>query len=300
MCKRSMSVTSMVRCLERTVSIQWWPPSRLLALLLALCPQDLFRMSLQVVRGELNLKAHISSDDSVKPTADGEVCQLPYQVQNYTWQMYFCNRGYCPTANSQNSTCAKGISIMFGNSWQWTVFSRLGKLGRIQLSTFDINSFRLKTELRLIEGLNDQCLTYYYYLSNVTQNQITIIKNDVDGVNETIDIVTSSPFNGWIRQQTSFFAAQSNYEVREKRVSSFNLDCTGWFRSISMFKKSPVDQRHLLHSMKYPFSKASAVCVLLENCSIFVNRRFLQMTNPYRRECSVAIIITIWSNVTFI
>jgi hypothetical protein len=44
----------------------------------------------------------------VKPTKNGEVCALPYKIGNFTWSMYFCNRGYCPTASSRNSTCATG------------------------------------------------------------------------------------------------------------------------------------------------------------------------------------------------
>lgn len=266
----------MVHCHETTVSTQRWPPSRLSVMLLAVCPSHLFLMSLQAVRQEMALNAHILSDDSVKPTANGEVCELPYQVGNYTWQMYFCNKGYCPTANSLNSTCFKGMLTMSGDALQWSLISRLGQFGRIQLITSNINSFRLKTESRLIDGLNDQCLIYYYYLSNATQNQITIIKSDVDGVNETIDTINSSPFNGWIRREASFFAAQSNYKVQKKWVSPFHLDCTDRLRSISMFKKSSVHQYPPPRSMKFPFSKASAVCVLLLSCSIFIIEDFFR------------------------
>jgi hypothetical protein len=44
----------------------------------------------------------------VKPTDSGEVCKLPYKVGSFTWQMYFCNKEYCPTENSSNSTCRPG------------------------------------------------------------------------------------------------------------------------------------------------------------------------------------------------
>lgn len=44
----------------------------------------------------------------VKPTQNGEQCKLPYKVGSFSWDMYFCNKGYCPTATSMNSTCKAG------------------------------------------------------------------------------------------------------------------------------------------------------------------------------------------------
>ena len=43
-----------------------------------------------------------------KPTNDGQLCAVPYKVGNFTWDMYFCNQGYCPTTMSPNSTCKLG------------------------------------------------------------------------------------------------------------------------------------------------------------------------------------------------
>ncbi|CAF3472404.1 unnamed protein product [Rotaria sp. Silwood1] len=42
---------------------------------------------------------------SVTSTSNGELCILPYKVYNYTWDMYFCNEGYCPTQSNPNTTC---------------------------------------------------------------------------------------------------------------------------------------------------------------------------------------------------
>jgi hypothetical protein len=83
----------------------------------------------------------------------------------------------------------------------------------VVLSDFTLKSFTLKTNLSGINGINEQCLIYYYYLSNVTRNSITILKEETNGGNETIDYVTSSPFNGWIERKVSFFAVESNYKV---------------------------------------------------------------------------------------
>ncbi|CAF4340624.1 unnamed protein product, partial [Rotaria sordida] len=70
---------------------------------------------------------------SLEPTDNGEVCKLPYQIDSYDWDMYFCNEGYCPTETSSNSTC------------------KSGKFGFVQLLTNDKKSFQLKTES---DGIN--------------------------------------------------------------------------------------------------------------------------------------------------
>ncbi|CAF4425669.1 unnamed protein product, partial [Adineta steineri] len=78
-----------------------------------------------------------------KPTANGEMCILPYKVlSTYNWDMYFCNRGYCPTASSPNSTCTTG------------------RFGTMQLSNNQTRVFQLQTESGGINGKDQQCLTY--------------------------------------------------------------------------------------------------------------------------------------------
>ncbi|CAF1277819.1 unnamed protein product, partial [Adineta steineri] len=129
------------------------------------------------------------------PTNDGQICAVPYKVANFTWDMYFCNRGYCPTVINSNSTCA------------------IGKFGSLQLTDNTIKSFQIKTKSGGINGVNEQCLIYYYYLSNVTNNTITVIKEETNGKNETIDSVTSTAINGWIKRQVPFFALESNYKI---------------------------------------------------------------------------------------
>ncbi|UJR24878.1 hypothetical protein I4U23_006247 [Adineta vaga] len=131
----------------------------------------------------------------IQPTNDGNLCALPYRVGNFTWDMYFCNKGYCPTAMNTNSACA------------------LGKFGSISLLDFTMYSYQLKSKSGFIDGINEQCLIYYYYMANSTRNSITVLKQDINGVNETIDNVTNAPYNGWIKQMVSFFAVQSNYTI---------------------------------------------------------------------------------------
>ncbi|CAF0975800.1 unnamed protein product [Adineta steineri] len=131
----------------------------------------------------------------VKPTANGEMCVLPYKVGNFTWDMYFCNRGYCPTASSPNSTCASG------------------RFGNIALNNNQTRKFQLKTETGGINGKDQQCLTYYYYMGNVGQKIINIRKEEVDGGSVIIDSVTNSPFNGWILRRISFNAEALGYKI---------------------------------------------------------------------------------------
>ncbi|CAF4201555.1 unnamed protein product [Rotaria magnacalcarata] len=139
---------------------------------------------------------HPASDvtSALKPTNNGQLCRLPYNVGNYAWDMYFCYKGYCPTENGENSTCAPG---------QYAAF---------QLRDNATNSLQLKTELNNISLTSEQYLIYYYYISNIGQKSITIIK-EVDGTNETIDFVTSSPFNGWIKREIPFNATESGYKI---------------------------------------------------------------------------------------
>ncbi|CAF1138689.1 unnamed protein product [Adineta steineri] len=131
----------------------------------------------------------------VKPTANGELCVLPYKVGTFTWDMYFCNRGYCPTASSPNSTCATG------------------RFGNIALNNNQTRKFQLKTETGGINGKDQQCLTYYYYMGNVGQKIINIRKEEVDGGSVIIDSVTSSPFNGWILRRISFNTEALGYKI---------------------------------------------------------------------------------------
>lgn len=64
-----------------------------------------------------------------------------------------------------------------------------------------------------MDGIDEQCLIYYYYFSSATRNEITIVKEEIDGTNETIDTVNSIPYNGWNERRVTFFARQSKYKV---------------------------------------------------------------------------------------
>ncbi len=56
----------------------------------------------------MNLYVNFECFHLVTPTLDGKMCALPYKIGNLTWDMYFCNKGYCPTTISSNSTCVSG------------------------------------------------------------------------------------------------------------------------------------------------------------------------------------------------
>ena len=65
-----------------------------------------------------------------------------------------------------------------------------------------------------IAGTGDQCLTYYYHMTNNTISKaITVVKVETNGDNEQLDRVTQSPINGWTARSISYVAKTSNYQV---------------------------------------------------------------------------------------
>ncbi|CAF4476629.1 unnamed protein product [Rotaria socialis] len=66
-----------------------------------------------------------------------------------------------------------------------------------------------------INGINDQCLIYYYYLPNitVTEQNIQVYKEEAGSSKEIIDTVTSSPCNGWIKQHVNCNIAEPGYKI---------------------------------------------------------------------------------------
>ncbi|CAF0904351.1 unnamed protein product [Adineta ricciae] len=132
---------------------------------------------------------------SLKSTENGENCTLPYSVNDYTWDMYFCNKNYCPTKNNPSSRC------------------RDGKFGNILLTSNTKRTYQLKTVAGGIDGVNEQCLFYYYYMSNMTEKVIEVRKEEADGTSEIIDSVTTSPYNGWVIRTIQFNARATNYKI---------------------------------------------------------------------------------------
>ncbi|CAF1155656.1 unnamed protein product [Adineta steineri] len=134
---------------------------------------------------------------SLKPTSNGESCDLPYKINSFTWDMYFCNEGYCQTLTDSTSKCSSGQFGYFN-------FQAPRKV-----------SFTLNTVSGGTNGTDDQCLIYYYYLSNVTGTDlsITVRTQEVADTSETTDNVTSSPHNGWIRHQVPFHTSKGGYKI---------------------------------------------------------------------------------------
>ncbi|UJR23899.1 hypothetical protein I4U23_026871 [Adineta vaga] len=132
---------------------------------------------------------------SLKATGNGEVCKLPYKIDKHTWDLYFCYKNVCPTNSSSNSTCASG------------------QFAGIQLSGDTVQSFQLKTESGGIDGINKQYLTYYYYMAYMIGKRIQVRKVEVDGTSSVVDVVTSSSFNGWIKREVNFNAANRGYKL---------------------------------------------------------------------------------------
>ncbi|CAF3168353.1 unnamed protein product [Rotaria socialis] len=165
---------------------------------------------------------------SLKPTDSGEACKLPYKVGSFSWQMYFCNRGYCPTENNSNSTC------------------KPGKFSSVSLNDNIKKSFQLKTESGGIDSLDQQCLIYYYYMSSMLGTKIiTVTKEETSGTKEIIDSVTSSPFNGWIQRKILFKAETRGYKLyfEAQRTSGFQVPTVG-FDEISI-REGSCDDQHI-------------------------------------------------------
>lgn len=84
----------------------------------------------------------------------------------------------------------------------------------MQLTDNKIKFFQLKTESDGINGVNQQCLIYYYYMGNMDEKILTVRKDETNGESEIIDSVTSSPFNGWIQREISFNVQKPGYKVQ--------------------------------------------------------------------------------------
>ncbi|CAF3584769.1 unnamed protein product, partial [Adineta steineri] len=134
---------------------------------------------------------------SLKPTSNGQSCSLPYKINSFTWDMYFCNEGYCQTSTDSTSKCSSG------------------KFGYFNFQAPRRVSFTLNTDSGGTSGTDDQCLIYYYYLSNVTgtEQSITARKQELGDISETIDVVASSPYNGWIKRSVSFHTSKGGYKI---------------------------------------------------------------------------------------
>ena len=53
-------------------------------------------------------------------------------------------------------------------------------------------------------------------------NSLTVLKQEINGANETIDNVTSTPYNGWVRRMVPFSAEKTNYTVNSLSLSFFS------------------------------------------------------------------------------
>ncbi|CAF1034377.1 unnamed protein product [Adineta ricciae] len=153
----------------------------------------------QTTIGSFNLQtpdAPISDVTSIlKPTENGQRCSLPYQIGSNQWDMYFCYTGTCLTSPNVYGNCT------------------IGRYGVVKLGSTAIKSYQIKAGSKGINGVNKQCLIYYYYMSNATQKSITVRKVETNGEDETIDYVTSSPYNGWIKQEVTYNAKASGYNI---------------------------------------------------------------------------------------
>jgi hypothetical protein len=92
-------------------------------------------------------------------------------------------------------------------------FLFVGQFGYFTLNNNNVRTSQLKTPAGGINGVNQQCLIYYYHASNNTQRLITVRKAESNGDIEVIDTVTNLPFNAWIQRKGSYIAKATGYKV---------------------------------------------------------------------------------------
>ena len=106
--------------------------------------------------------------------------------------------------------------------------SFIGQFGYFTLNNNLLKSSQLTTPASGINGIDEQCLTYYYHASNTTQRLITVRKQESNGDSEVIDTVTNLPFNGWIRRPVAYIAKATGYKVWSTKTTIDS--CMRWRR----------------------------------------------------------------------
>ncbi|CAF4079301.1 unnamed protein product [Rotaria magnacalcarata] len=133
----------------------------------------------------------------ITPTENGDLCKQPYRINPYTWDMYFCNDDYCETTTNVKSKCAPGQFV------------------HVQLVNTSVYSVPFTAGTGGINGVNEQCIIYYYYIptSVNVQMSITLRKVENDSTTEIIDRITNSSFNRWSQRKIDFQARESGYMI---------------------------------------------------------------------------------------
>lgn len=92
----------------------------------------------------------------------------------------------------------------------------LGQFGYLEIWANNHKvTYPLNTLKNGINGLNQQCLLYYYHMSIIpgTVDKITVRKEEQTGTSTIIDTVSSSPINRWIRRNVTFTSTKAGYKV---------------------------------------------------------------------------------------
>ncbi len=119
-----------------------------------------------------------------------------------------------PDAHQVNAQNIETIFFYLG--LMFIIIHILGKFGHHGfLAAPAVATFSLNTDSGGTNGTGQQCLIYYYYLPTINglQQNVIVRKLEPGGSNDTIDIVTNSSFNGWIKQQVSFSTEKPGYKV---------------------------------------------------------------------------------------
>ncbi|CAF1084065.1 unnamed protein product [Adineta steineri] len=147
-----------------------------------------------------NPKQPISDAKAISsPTMpDNEYCELPYRYQGINFDMYFCRR-----FSATNFTCPTKSGTGQCNA---------GRLGLIRPpATAGLKDFTYTANVD--GGTNsEQCLDFYYYITDITANAKMQIgwKNDEDEDTGLIIEVAAVPSeNKWQRRQVSFIGPPS-------------------------------------------------------------------------------------------
>ncbi|CAF1477867.1 unnamed protein product [Adineta steineri] len=132
---------------------------------------------------------------------NNEYCELPYRAQGINFDMYFCRR-----FSATNSTCPTKSGTGQCNA---------GRLGLIRLPT--TTGLKDLTYTANVDGStnSEQCLDFYYYITDNTANAKIQIEWESHSDTALITVVTAvASENKWQRKQVSFMGPSSSYEIR--------------------------------------------------------------------------------------
>jgi hypothetical protein len=93
----------------------------------------------------------------------------------------------------------------------------LGKFGRLKGAFTGVFDHAYVTDVKQSSN-SDQCLDFYYYITDTTNNAKMQVGWKTDGDTQSIVNVTAMPTNEWQHRQTPFRGPSTSYQVSKIEV----------------------------------------------------------------------------------